>query len=136
MLECLPKSQVVTPSCVVHRRGAGVLIDTNIIATAAHCITAENPCSQMVVAFGATTVNVDRNVAMHGSVLFTCVEVLGREYTTLSSPYYDADWAVFRIDRHVPISVAFPVPVGIDGPLRVTDDAIYPGTPVVMIGHP
>ena len=82
---------------------SGFLIDTDIIATAGHCI---DPGSNLDVAFVFGFVMLDAataNITIDGSEIYYASEIIGREETATS------DWGLIKLDRdvtgHVPLSI-------------------------------
>ena len=100
----------------------GTLIAPDLVATAGHCMPATGSCSGKRIVFGATNVNMLAGNAIPADRLYSCAEVVAQEYVS------GRDWAVMRLDRQVPATVATPASVG--------TTTMTPGTGLMMIGHP
>ena len=101
---------------------SGTLIAPDLVATAGHCAPATAPCTDKRIVFNATNVNMRDGDAIPADTLYSCAEVVAREFSG------GQDWAVIRLDREVPATVATPVVVG--------TNEMPPGTGLMMIGHP
>ena len=102
-------------------RCTATLIAPNKVATAGHCFK-PHLCGRLAFAFGATTDAMVRGTPFAADRLYSCGSV------EISVSTGGKDWAVVRLDRSVPDSVASPV--------RVASTEVAIGTPVMSIGHP
>mmetsp|Transcript_28682 Transcript_28682/g.86098 ORF Transcript_28682/g.86098 Transcript_28682/m.86098 type:complete len:625 (+) Transcript_28682:328-2202(+) len=108
--------QVVIGSC------SGTLIAPNKIATAGHCIRTEDDCTGTVAIFHATADTIYRGSTLAGDTVYSCVSIDVSQNDNLH------DYAVFTLDRDVPVSVATSV--------AVQAEEVTLGTELYMIGHP
>mmetsp|Transcript_28157 Transcript_28157/g.90261 ORF Transcript_28157/g.90261 Transcript_28157/m.90261 type:complete len:325 (-) Transcript_28157:134-1108(-) len=102
-------------------RCTATLIAPNKVATAGHCFK-PHLCSRLAFVFGATSDAMVRGTPFAADRLYSCGSV------EISESTGGKDWAVVRLDRSVPDSVASPV--------RVASTEVAIGTPVMSIGHP
>ena len=102
-------------------RCTATLIAPNKVATAGHCFK-PHLCGRLAFVFGATTDAMVRGTPFAADRLYSCGSV------EISVSTGGKDWAVVRLDRSVPDSVASPV--------RVASTEVAIGTPVMSIGHP
>ena len=100
---------------------SGTLIAPDLIATAGHCIDSGS-CGGVTAVFHATDQTMTAHNTVPTNTVYRCASVV----TSVLSD--GKDYAVFRLDRAVPASVATPVTVG--------SDSMPVGTGLMMIGHP
>jgi len=100
---------------------AATLIAPNKVATAGHCIK-PHLCGRLAFVFGATSDAMVFGTRFAADLRYSCASV------EISESTGGQDWAVVRLDRSVPDSVASPV--------RVASTEVTIGTPVMCIGHP
>jgi len=102
---------------------SGVLVGPDIVATAAHCLTSHNNCSEYLFVFGFYMQDALTPVMEFAeSQVYACVEPLGAMETNDG-----ADWTLLRLDR--PVEGRFPVRV------RTTGE-VAENTPLIVIGYP
>ncbi len=116
------REQVTPGSC------SGTLIASDRVATAGHCLRKFYHrglrCSDFRVMFNATNTALVKGRRIPTKHVYRCAEVLAGGFSEASG----LDWAVFRLDRAVPSSVARPA--------VVSSLLVNRGDPLVIIGHP
>jgi len=110
-------AEQLNPGCC-----SGTLIAPNKIATAGHCVNADN-CASKTYVFGATSDKLVTGGEFHVDQIYKCQKV---DISVLNG--LPQDYAVITLDRVVPESVAKPV--------TLSDQEPSVGDSLIMIGHP
>ena len=111
-----------------------------LIATAGHCIEDALDCANTKVIFNATATAISA-LSVPADHAYDCDAIVAGDLATAYvsaqysvnqgwGPNRNIDWAVIRLDRGVPTSVATPVTVRLAVPAVALEDDI------MMIGHP
>jgi V8-like Glu-specific endopeptidase len=103
-------------------RCSGFLVGPDLIATAGHCITSENECSNNVFVFGFDMQGPGQpKLTLPASDVYFCQGIVGRVQDGVE------DWALIRLDREV--TGRDPLPIR-------RENKIPDGQSVTVIGHP
>ncbi|MFA7693626.1 MAG: serine protease [Candidatus Hydrogenedentales bacterium] len=100
----------------------GFIVNTDLIATAGHCIEYESDLYSTQFIFGFHMKDGDTaKLTFSEKEIYQGVEIVAHQYNK------NYDFTIIRVDR--PITVAQPLPLRTEGTVSV-------GTPVGIIGHP